>query len=134
MHVTTDQFWIATGFLGQGLFTSRMLVQWWASERAGRSVVPVTFWLLSLVGAGIILAYAIYKRDPVIIVGQSTGLFVYIRNLQLMRRKRQTESDSVDDLSSDGKDDDRRLQPAAGPVAVPARRHSTEKSAEVRSS
>lgn len=134
MHVTTDQFWIALGFLGQGLFTSRMLVQWWASERAGRSVVPVTFWLLSLVGAGIILAYAIYKRDPVIIVGQSTGLFVYIRNLQLMRRRRQNESDSVDDLATDERNDDRRLEPAAGPAQAKSHRRSRDASTEVRSS
>jgi lipid-A-disaccharide synthase-like uncharacterized protein len=66
----------------------RFLVQWVASERKGESIVPVYFWYLSLIGSLILLAYAIFRRDPVFILGQSTGFFVYTRNLMLIYRKR----------------------------------------------
>jgi lipid-A-disaccharide synthase-like uncharacterized protein len=83
--------WLALGFLGQACFFSRFLVQWLASERAGRSVVPRAFWYLSIAGGAIVLTYAIWRRDPVFILGQSVGLFVYLRNLMLLRReKRET--------------------------------------------
>lgn len=78
--------WVAVGLAGQGCFFLRFVVQWLASERAGRSLVPKAFWYLSIVGSLIILAYAIWRRDPVFVVGQSTGLFVYVRNLILIRR------------------------------------------------
>ena len=78
--------WLVVGFLGQACFASRFLVQWLVSERAGRSVVPRAFWYLSIAGSVVILAYAIWRRDPVFIIGQSTGLFVYVRNLVLIRR------------------------------------------------
>ena len=74
------------GFLGQACFASRFLVQWLVSERAGRSVVPRAFWYLSIAGGSIVLCYAIWRRDPVFIVGQSAGLLVYLRNLILLRR------------------------------------------------
>jgi lipid-A-disaccharide synthase-like uncharacterized protein len=79
--------WLVIGFLGQACFASRFLVQWMASERAGRSVVPRVFWYLSIAGGAIVLCYAIWRRDPVFIVGQSAGLFVYLRNLVLLRRE-----------------------------------------------
>ncbi len=78
--------WVKIGFLGQAAFTARFLVQWVASEKKKASVVPVAFWWLSIVGGLILLAYAIHRRDPVIIVGQATGLIVYIRNLMLVQR------------------------------------------------
>jgi len=78
--------WVAVGLVGQGCFFLRFVVQWLASERAGRSLVPKAFWYLSIAGSLIILAYAIWRRDPVFVVGQSTGLFVYVRNLILIRR------------------------------------------------
>jgi len=81
-------FWLAVGFLGQLLFTARFLVQWAASEKQRDSVVPVAFWWLSLLGGGTLLSYAIYRRDPVIIVGQAMGLFVYVRNLMLVKKAR----------------------------------------------
>ena len=81
--------WVKIGFLGQFAFTARFLVQWIASEKKRDSVMPVAFWWLSLVGGGILLAYAIHRRDPVIIVGQAMGLLVYIRNLMLVERARQ---------------------------------------------
>ncbi len=79
--------WMVVGFLGQALFSLRFLVQWISSERAGKSTVPVAFWFLSLAGGATLLAYALYRQDPVFIVGQLTGLFVYSRNLRLIYRE-----------------------------------------------
>jgi len=83
----TETVWIAIGFLGQGLFFGRWLVQWIVSERRAESRMPIAFWYLSLVGGLITLAYAIYRRDPVFIAGQGIGAFVYIRNLMLLHRQ-----------------------------------------------
>ncbi len=80
--------WLLVGFLGQGCFTARFLVQWIATERRRKSVVPVHFWYFSLVGGVILLAYAIYRRDPVFILGQAAGLLVYTRNLYFIGRQR----------------------------------------------
>jgi lipid-A-disaccharide synthase-like uncharacterized protein len=76
------------GFVGQAFFFSRFLVQWIASERAGRSVFPIAFWYLSLFGGLTLLVYAIYRQDPVFILGQATGAFIYLRNLHLRRREK----------------------------------------------
>jgi lipid-A-disaccharide synthase-like uncharacterized protein len=84
--VTVEHVWIAIGLLGQALFTARFLVQWLASERRRQSVVPVHFWYFSLGGGLILLAYAVHRLDPVFILGQLTGLFVYARNLYFIRR------------------------------------------------
>lgn len=86
---TTEIIWLSVGFLGQAMFTSRFLVQWIVSERARKSVVPDAFWYLSIAGGLSLLSYAVYKQDPVFILGQSTGLIVYVRNLVLLRRNRQ---------------------------------------------
>ena len=80
--------WVAIGLLGQLLFTGRMLVQWLTSEKGKRSVVPVSFWWMSLVGATMLLVYFIWRRDIVGILGQATGWIIYIRNLVLIRRSR----------------------------------------------
>lgn len=80
--------WTAVGFAGQALFASRFLVQWVSSERAGRSTVPVAFWYLSVLGGLVLLAYALWRLDPVFIAGQCLGLFVYLRNLMLLRDER----------------------------------------------
>ena len=85
--MSQEAVWIAVGFLGQAFFSARFLVQWLASERAKRSVVPIAFWFLSLGGGATLLAYAIYRADPVFIVGQGAGLFIYLRNLALIRRE-----------------------------------------------
>lgn len=82
----TETIWIAIGFLGQGLFFGRWVLQWIASERTAKSQVPVSFWYMSLIGGLITLAYAIYRKDPVFIAGQGIGAVVYIRNLVLIRR------------------------------------------------
>jgi lipid-A-disaccharide synthase-like uncharacterized protein len=80
--------WLILGFFAQALFASRFIIQWIASERAGESVMPEVFWLLSLVGSSLLLAYAIKQKDPVFILGQSTGFLVYLRNLHLIKRKK----------------------------------------------
>ena len=81
-----NTIWLVIGFAGQLLFTSRFLVQWIASERARRSVVPLAFWWFSLAGGATLLAYAIWRRDPVFAIGQASGLAIYIRNLMLIGR------------------------------------------------
>lgn len=84
---------VMIGLMGQLLFTARFLVQWIASERAGRSVVPISFWFFSLGGGFILLGYAIYIQDPVFIVGQALGSLIYIRNLMLIaKHKRETKT------------------------------------------
>lgn len=80
--------WLIIGFIGQALFSMRFLLQWIASERKGESVIPVLFWHFSLAGGLTLLAYAIYKKDPVFILGQGVGAFIYIRNLVLIFRKK----------------------------------------------
>lgn len=87
----TDAAWLVVGVTGQLMFTARFLVQWWASERAGRSVVPVAFWYLSIAGSLIVLIYGIRKVEPVIIVGQLPGTIIYARNLWLIRTERQVD-------------------------------------------
>ncbi|MFO1455716.1 MAG: lipid-A-disaccharide synthase N-terminal domain-containing protein [Steroidobacteraceae bacterium] len=89
MGSTESVLWIGIGFVGQALFSARFFVQWLASERAKRSIVPLAFWYFSLVGGIVLLSYAVHKRDPVFIVGQATGVFVYLRNLYLIRSGRQ---------------------------------------------
>lgn len=83
-----DQLWLAVGFLGQALFSARFLVQWIATERRRQSVVPREFWYLSVGGGLGLLAYALYRHDPVFVVGQAAGLFVYARNLYFIHRRR----------------------------------------------
>jgi len=82
--------WIAIGFAAQAMFSARFLVQWIASERAGRSVVPVAFWFFSIAGGSILFVYAVYRQDPVFIAGQGAGLLIYSRNLWLIFRERKT--------------------------------------------
>lgn len=84
--MSIETIWIGIGFLGQGLFFGRWVVQWIASERTAESRVPISFWYMSLIGGLITLTYAIYRKDPVFIAGQSIGSVVYIRNLVLIHR------------------------------------------------
>ena len=81
-------WWIILGFIAQGLFTMRFVVQWIASERAGRSVIPMAFWVFSIAGGLLLLVYALYRRDAVFIAGQAFGVFVYLRNLWFVLRER----------------------------------------------
>ena len=73
--------------LGQAMFSMRFIIQWVASERRRKSVIPLHFWYFSILGGIALLTYAVYRRDPVFIVGQGFGLFVYVRNLFLLRRE-----------------------------------------------
>lgn len=88
VFVKQFDFWVILGFVAQFLFMMRFVVQWWASERAKRSVVPVAFWFFSLGGGFLLLVYSIQRQDPVFIAGQALGLFIYIRNLALIRGER----------------------------------------------
>ena len=85
-------WWVAFGLLGQLMFSGRFLVQWIASERAKRSIIPVAFWWFSISGGLILLSYAIYRQDPVFILGQSLGVFIYTRNLWLIHAEKRTDS------------------------------------------
>ena len=89
-EVFIDQFdwWVALGLVAQFMFTMRFVVQWIASERAQRSVIPFAFWTFSLGGGTLLLVYAIYRKDPVFIAGQALSTFIYIRNLQFALRER----------------------------------------------
>jgi len=80
-----DVIWLAVGLFGQAMFSARFLVQWIASEMQRRSVIPLLFWYFSLGGGATLLVYAIHREDPVFILGQGAGLFIYARNLWLIR-------------------------------------------------
>lgn len=82
--------WLCIGFLGQGLFSARFIVQWISSERQKKSIIPVAFWYFSIAGGATLLTYAIHIKDPVIILGQATGLFVYVRNLYFVMYERKS--------------------------------------------
>lgn len=88
--MTAQTVWIGIGFLGQALFSARFIIQWLASERSRRSVVPLAFWWFSLAGGATLLSYALWRGDPVFVLGQGLGLVVYLRNLMLIRQHRQT--------------------------------------------
>jgi len=81
-------WWVALGFVAQLLFTGRFLVQWIASEKQNRMVIPIAFWFFSIGGGLLLLVYAIHRRDPVFIAGQAFGVFVYARNLYFELRDR----------------------------------------------
>jgi lipid-A-disaccharide synthase-like uncharacterized protein len=88
MMLTREALWLMVGFAGQIAFTGRFVLQWLYSEYKKRSVIPTSFWYLSIVGSTLLFAYAIYRQDPVFIVGQAFGSIVYLRNLQLIRRSK----------------------------------------------
>jgi lipid-A-disaccharide synthase-like uncharacterized protein len=79
---------IAFGYIAQTFFFMRFFVQWIASERAGKSVMPTSFWLFSVVGGFLLFVYALYRKDPVFILGQGLGFFIYLRNLYFIMRER----------------------------------------------
>ncbi|PPR78431.1 MAG: hypothetical protein CFH01_00996 [Alphaproteobacteria bacterium MarineAlpha2_Bin1] len=86
--ISTAEVWLGIGFIGQAVFASRFWIQWIASEKEGRSVIPIVFWFLSVIGGLTLLSYAIYRKDPVFIVGQSTGLLIYSRNIYLIYKEK----------------------------------------------
>jgi lipid-A-disaccharide synthase-like uncharacterized protein len=92
VFVTNLDWWVLLGFAAQAFFTMRFVVQWIASERAGRSVVPLAFWWFSIGGGLLLLVYALYRRDPVFIAGQAFGVFVYLRNLFFVLREQRRDA------------------------------------------
>lgn len=90
-----ETLWLGVGFLGQAMFSMRFLIQWFQSERHRRSIIPVAFWYFSILGGVTLLSYAIYREDPVFILGQGAGLVIYARNLYFIWRERQTEPDNA---------------------------------------
>lgn len=87
--------WLTLGFLGQGLFGMRILIQWIYSEKHRKSVVPITFWWFSIIGGVCLLIYSLHLRDPVIISGQLFGVIVYVRNIWLIYNERKTQRQSL---------------------------------------
>jgi lipid-A-disaccharide synthase-like uncharacterized protein len=88
VFIAKFQVWVLLGYVAQLMFTMRFLVQWVASERAGKMVMPIAFWFFSIGGGVLLFGYALYKRDPVFILGQGFGVFVYVRNLYFELRDR----------------------------------------------
>lgn len=88
MHpsLTYTEIWLGIGFFGQAMFFGRFFLQWIASEKARKSVIPTTFWYFSIAGGTILLIYSIYRQDPVFILGQGLGLLIYFRNLYFVCR------------------------------------------------
>ena len=84
----TATHWLIIGFIGQVAFGARFVIQWIVSEKKGESTIPLVFWYCSIIGSIVLLSYAIYREDPVFILGQSLGSIIYIRNLILIDRKR----------------------------------------------
>ena len=89
--MTSEQIWVVIGLSGQLLFSARWLVQWITSERARRSVIPVAFWYFSVAGSLTLLAYALYRMDPVLILGHVANSVIYVRNLVLLMREKRAE-------------------------------------------
>ena len=92
VNSTAELLWVLFGFAAQLMFTGRFLLQWLASEKQRKSVVPVAFWYFSLIGGIMLLLYAIHRRDPVIILGQAVGVVIYLRNLMLIHADRRRQA------------------------------------------
>jgi lipid-A-disaccharide synthase-like uncharacterized protein len=92
INITQETIWLGVGFLGQALFSARFIVQWLKSEKEKKSVFPIAFWYFSIGGGVTLLAYAIYREDPVFILGQGSGLFIYARNLYFVLNEKPAEN------------------------------------------
>lgn len=97
-----ESIWLGIGFVGQGLFSMRFIIQWIYSEKVKKSVIPLAFWYFSVLGGATLLAYAIYRNDPVFIVGQGAGLLIYARNLWLIHRERREIKGSLPPEGGEG--------------------------------
>lgn len=91
VFVKQIDLWVILGFIAQFMFSMRFIVQWIASERVGRSIVPVAFWFFSIGGGSLLLVYAIQREDPVFIAGQALGLIIYFRNLWLIFKEKRRD-------------------------------------------
>jgi lipid-A-disaccharide synthase-like uncharacterized protein len=92
VFIAKFDLWLALGIFGQLLFAMRFIVQWLVSEKEGRSVIPLAFWFFSIGGGAITLVYGLYRREPVIIMGQALSLFIYARNLILIGRDKRAKA------------------------------------------
>ena len=95
--MSTSTVWIGIGFLGQFLFSMRFFIQWIQSERQKKSIIPMAFWYFSICGGIVLLAYAIHRQDPVFIVGQAAGVFIYSRNLYLIFNNKKSDQKASTD-------------------------------------
>ncbi|MBR1136042.1 MAG: lipid-A-disaccharide synthase N-terminal domain-containing protein [Bradyrhizobium sp.] len=95
IFIAKFDFWLVFGLAAQLAFAARFLVQWIASERAGKSVVPLAFWFFSIGGGLMTLIYGLVKREPVIIFGQLLSNIIYVRNVMLIFKSRQRESQTL---------------------------------------
>lgn len=95
VNFSQETIWLGIGFLGQALFSARFIVQWLKSEKEKKSVFPVAFWYFSIGGGVTLLAYAIYRQDPVFILGQASGLLIYFRNLYFVAHERKQHNDTI---------------------------------------
>ena len=87
--------WVIFGFAAQFIFFLRFAVQWWVSEKKKQSVIPVSFWYLSLVGTLMILIYSVHRKDIVFIVASCLNSLIYIRNLMLIKNKKHKTQENV---------------------------------------
>ncbi|MHB2166136.1 lipid-A-disaccharide synthase N-terminal domain-containing protein [Alsobacter sp. R-9] len=93
VFVARFDFWLAFGIVAQLLFTARFIVQWLASEKAGKSVMPMAFWFLSMAGGTMTLVYGLVRREPIIIMGQALAVGIYVRNIMLIYKERDRSKD-----------------------------------------
>jgi len=96
VNLSQETIWLGVGFIGQALFSARFIVQWLKSEKLKKSVFPVAFWYFSIGGGVTLLAYAIYREDPVFILGQASGLLIYFRNLYFVAHERKHRHESTE--------------------------------------
>ncbi len=129
---TGELLWILFGLVGQIMFTGRFVVQWIASERAKKSVVTRSFWLFSIMGSSILSVYAIYRRDPVFILGQLPGIFIYFRNLVIMRNHEKREASASATSASALVSTSTSSVPAASASASPSLSPAPAASGEAR--
>ena len=90
-----ESYWVVIGLAGQFFFTMRFVVQWIATERNRKSIIPESFWYFSIVGSLILLAYSLYRKDPVFILGQAFGTTVYLRNLYFINKHKEKKHESA---------------------------------------
>jgi lipid-A-disaccharide synthase-like uncharacterized protein len=115
----TELIWVTIGFVAQLMFSMRFLIQWIASERAKQSIVPETFWYFSVLGGALLFAYATYRLDPVFMLGQGMGLFIYLRNIQLIWKQKASAAKAGGDVAEETPAPRNALAAATADAAAP---------------
>lgn len=95
-YSAAELFWVLFGLAGQIMFTMRFVTQWVASEKAKKSVIPLSFWVYSILGSVVLTIYAIYRKDPVFILGQAPSVFIYVRNIMLLKKSKLSQSENAE--------------------------------------